>query len=236
MRTVNDLNPAERSAYKVWQSKLKDRTLSAAQHDECRREIDKLLWQGPMEEVHKLKFALGVLVDRVERLEFHAGLNDIVLQKADDKAAAAAMIADEVDRKTAEAMSVKDAQELPAEPVDVTEEKPVKETRGRKARRFHPEKDANKRWQILDREADEFTAHGPYKTRREAKEMADTLNNMPNQPPVPIDAPDQPETPGPLPAQNKVYHDGDGVIRDVEPVHVEDERLEVRHDPLDLGF
>lgn len=61
---------------------------------------------------------------------------------------------------------------------------PKKETRGRKKLRFHPEKDANKKWHVLDREAGVWTDHGPYKTRREAKEMCDTLNNMPTAPAI----------------------------------------------------
>jgi hypothetical protein len=63
------------------------------------------------------------------------------------------------------------------------------ENRGRPKLRFHSEKDANKRWVILDREAGDYTPHGPYKTRREAKEMVDTLNNMAVAPPVPIAGP-----------------------------------------------
>lgn len=61
---------------------------------------------------------------------------------------------------------------------------PKKETRGRKKLRFHPEKDVNKKWHVLDREAGVWTDHGPYKTRREAKEMADSLNNTPSPPPL----------------------------------------------------
>lgn len=75
MRTLHDCSPAEKSAYHVWQSRLADRTLSAAEHDECRREIDNLLWKGPNAQVLALQKALAETNERVARLEFHAGLS-----------------------------------------------------------------------------------------------------------------------------------------------------------------
>ena len=83
MRNVRDLTPDERGAYNVWRSKLADRTLSAAQHDECRRQIDELLWKGPNSQVLALRAELTAvrsdlanMAARLDRVEFHAGLND----------------------------------------------------------------------------------------------------------------------------------------------------------------
>lgn len=73
-RTFHDLSPAEQNAYRVYQSKLADRTLPAAEHDRIRREIDNLLWKGANAQVQALSQALAKAVARIERLEFHAGL------------------------------------------------------------------------------------------------------------------------------------------------------------------
>lgn len=165
MRTFHELTPEQQQAYRVWQSKLRDRTLSAEQHDECRREIDKLLWKGPNAQVLALKAEVASIKARLERLEFHAGLTDTP----------------EPPTPTATPDPTVDVPDPPAKPAA----KPAatgEETRGRKPLRFHPEKDANRRWVILDREDPEerYTRHGPFRTRKEAKEMADTLNSIPN--------------------------------------------------------
>jgi hypothetical protein len=211
MRHLNDLTPDERSAYRIWQNKLKDRTLSAQQHDDARRAIDELLWAGPNGQILSLKADLAVLADRIARLEFHAGLGDTIIPAADDLPATlnngdVVKVTTDIAAGTQTTKVVRadcgDGHHLKVDlnqAVDVQE--PKKETRGRKAARFSVEKDANRTWQIMDRESEEYTVHGPYKTRREAKEMADTLNNMPSPPPLE----------GP-----KVYHNGDGIIRDVE--------------------
>ena len=83
MRSLADLTPDERSAYKIWQNKLADRTLSAQHHDQARREIDALLWKGPNAQVLALKAELAQLQARIERLEFHAGLADDMLPVPD---------------------------------------------------------------------------------------------------------------------------------------------------------
>lgn len=84
-RTFHDMSPAEQNAYRVYQSKLADRTLPASEHDRIRKEIDSLLWKGPNAKVQSLAkevadlsaktaAALNRIMDRIERLEFHAGL------------------------------------------------------------------------------------------------------------------------------------------------------------------
>lgn len=80
-RTFHELSSAEQNAYRVYQSKLADRTLPASEHDRIRREIDNLLWKGPNAQVQKLAQQVDRLLDRIERLEFHAGLADPVFAK-----------------------------------------------------------------------------------------------------------------------------------------------------------
>lgn len=75
-RTLHELTLAERSAYEVFQSKLADRTLPASEHDMCRREIDNLLWKGPNAQLLIVKAELAKAMARIDRLEFHAGLDD----------------------------------------------------------------------------------------------------------------------------------------------------------------
>lgn len=179
MKTLNDLTPDQQSAYRIWQNKLKDHTLSKEQHDEARREIDELLWKGPNGKVLELKAEIAALQSRIERLElqmervaFLAGIADDNLPNADD----IEIVPTEL---TPIASETKDGLKL-----EVTAEviKPKKENRGRKAARYTVEKDANSRWVILDRETGNYTDHDPYKTRKLAKAMANTLNNMPRQP------------------------------------------------------
>lgn len=87
-RTFHDLSPAEQNAYQVYQSKLADRTLPASEHDRIRKAIDELLWKGPNAKVQalakevadlsaKTAAALNRILDRIERLEFHAGLSEL---------------------------------------------------------------------------------------------------------------------------------------------------------------
>jgi len=231
MRTLNDLTPDERSAYRVWQSKLKDRTLSAEQHDQCRREVDNLLWKGPNAQVLALKADIASISARLERLEFHAGLGDDALPTIPD----ATGLKDKVEYTITDVKGLPD--DVTSSPDDVTSspgglkdkveytitdtslkvkppsersersERTAEETRGRKKLRFTTEKDVNRQWRIVDREAldgaGDYTDHGPYKTKKAAGEMVKTLNNMPTAPP--------------LPNQTDYYHDGDGVIREAKP-------------------
>lgn len=189
MRTLHDLTPDEKSAYFVWQSRLSDRTLSAAEHDECRREIDALLWKGPNAQVLALKAELASISARLERLEFHAGLADGEIPSNLDESglkqsAAASVRPSPESAKTVTEVTPSSPQTItpPEEDTPPPNEGDKQETRGRKKLRFHPERDANKKWQILDREDGdgEYTYHGPYKTRKLAKEMVDTLNGLPN--------------------------------------------------------
>ena len=221
MRTLNDLTPDERSAYRVWQSKLKDRTLSAEQHDQCRREVDNLLWKGPNAQVLALKADIASISARLERLEFHAGLGDDALPAIPAETAPTPPTEVTIDVK--DATGLKDKVEytitdtsLKVKPPSERSERSersggagqmAEETRGRKKLRFTTEKDVNRQWRIVDREAldgaGDYTDHGPYKTKKAAGEMVKTLNNMPTAPP--------------LPNQTDYYHDGDGVIREAKP-------------------
>ena len=79
MRPLRDLTPDERGAYNVLRSKLSDRTLSAEIHDDCRRKIDELLWKGPNAQVLALREEIANLQARLDRVEFHLGLNDNVV-------------------------------------------------------------------------------------------------------------------------------------------------------------
>jgi hypothetical protein len=201
---LRNLTPDERSAYAIWQSKLKDRTLSAAQHDEARRKIDELLWKGPNAQVLALKAEIAALVARVERLEFHAGLNDEVLpvdvhaSHKDCCRTRRGNIADQtglnqsVDAVTGPPVgdvildqSLTTVELAPNPPAPETETvvpqpEPVeKETRGRKKLRFIPDKNATGGWMLLDREAGadgEYLDAAPFKTRKEAKSFTDDLN------------------------------------------------------------
>ena len=239
MRSIRDLTPEQRSMYQIWQNRLKDRTLSAEQHDECRREIDNLLWKGPNAKVLELKAALDELEDRIARVEFHLGLADdelpeldkIRTEGADDERPELDKIRTEVRADCGNTLDVKDPEPNkgvpPSERHDnlpkketrgrkklryTVEKDPKKETRGRKKLRYTVEKDANRHWNIVDRHKDEYTDHSPFKTKREAKEVVDALNRTQDA----INAIDNPPAELPWPRPPKVYHDGDGVIRDKE--------------------
>lgn len=183
MRTLHDLSRDERSAYNVWQSKLADRTLSAAEHDHCRREIDHILWKGPNAQVLALKAEIAALVARVERLEFHAGLNDAVIPTPVrvDPPVRKGRVTDNtglhqsVDAVVDVYPPAPETEVAPPVPPPV-DDAPKEETRGRKKLRFIPDKNATGGWMLLDREAGEYLDAAPFKTRKEAKMMTDDLN------------------------------------------------------------
>lgn len=54
-RSFHELGPDEKSAFRVWEAKLADHTLSEAEHGECRRKLDELLWKGPSARVAELE-------------------------------------------------------------------------------------------------------------------------------------------------------------------------------------
>ncbi len=201
MRQLRDLTPDEKSAYRIWQAKLADRTLSAQQHDQARREIDLLLWKGPNSQVLALKAEIAALEARLERLEFHAGLADgpLVHQFGADKdqilppelsghfpdagqSGLKQSVTVDVSGGHIPVEDKKDPANPPAPETEVatpTAEPVTKETRGRKKLRFVPDKNATGGWMILDRElgADgEYLDAEPFRTRKDAKEITDELN------------------------------------------------------------
>lgn len=209
-RTLRDFTPAERNAYVVWQQKLADHTLSKEQHDHAKQEIDKLFRRGPWGMIELLRDELREFKSRLTSLEDFVLAGDARVQKGilRGEEIVKGRLTGEISSPQnviradcGNSMSLADkaeAETLPQEEADPTEPnkdvepserqvgKPAKDARGRKALRFRPEKDANRKWHILDRESGGgmWTDHGPYKTRREAKEMCDTLNNMPSPPPL----------------------------------------------------
>lgn len=54
-RTFHEMTREEQSAYRVWESRLNDRTLSESQHNEARLKLDELLWKTPAARVAELE-------------------------------------------------------------------------------------------------------------------------------------------------------------------------------------
>jgi hypothetical protein len=77
-RGFHDLTPDEKSAFRVWEAKLADHTLSEAQHAECRRKMDELLWKGPTARVDELQ----AKVDRLQGMLIHALNENLRMVKA----------------------------------------------------------------------------------------------------------------------------------------------------------
>lgn len=187
MRHLSDLTPEERQAYQIYKNRLANKTFTAAQHDEARKGIDDLLWKGPNHQVKALRAEVEALSARVERLEFHAGLNDACLPDLPDAPSEQRTIAPAEDRpvdvkQSAGLKQTVDATVTPAPDVpQVTNSEEAnavaaKETRGRKKLRFIPEKDAAGGWRLLDRDQGEYLDSAPFKTRKEAKVFTDDLN------------------------------------------------------------
>lgn len=197
MRQLEDLTADERSAYEVWRSKLADRTLSAMEHDECRREIDNLLWKGPNAQVLALREEIVNIQARLDRLEFHAGLNDNVAPSLPPPDAPS--LPPVVASGTIQKMGLQDTatftvtDSVTGAPVDVSENAPPSqrtggagqtaektENRGRKKLQFIPEKHPTGGWMILNREASgegkDWVETTPFKTRKDAKAISDDLN------------------------------------------------------------
>jgi hypothetical protein len=65
MRSFHDMNDAERSAYRIWETRVNDHTLSASERNKARLEMDKLLWAGP---IHELRGELEALAKAVKTL------------------------------------------------------------------------------------------------------------------------------------------------------------------------
>lgn len=218
-RHLREFTPGERNAYVVFNQRLADRTLPASEHDTARAELDKLFRRGPYAELHVLKDELQTMKDRLAVLEgfvFSADSPDAARENLErfntamGAAPPSGVNSDRVIRadvcQTLEPKQEATAEHdpdycgprasdkpIPAPSVDETSA----ETRGRKALDYHPEKMANKQWQILHRPTGQHTVHGPYKTRREAKEMADTLNKMPRVAESALAGPSAPAKSGP---------------------------------------
>lgn len=204
-RTLHELSPAEKNAYNVWQSKLADRTLSAAEHDECRREIDNLLWKGPNAQVLAVKAQMAEVLARLERIEFHMGLSDEGVQpaktvvtmpvgnsltgaqKAEPKVN---HVADFVIRDGEPKVYhsgdgvIRYVETGTTDPPNVDAPKP--DGRGRPKNRYAPEKDANKKWRILDRETGAYATDETFPRRKDAADAANLLNDPPAKLPEPI--------------------------------------------------
>jgi len=182
-RTLHELSPAEKNAYNVWQSKLADRTLSAAEHDECRREIDNLLWKGPNAQVLAVKAQMAEVLARLERIEFHMGLSDDGVQPA--KTVVTMPVgnsltgAQKVEPKVYHSGDgvIRYVETGTTDPPEVDAPKP--DGRGRPKNRYTPEKDANKKWRILDRETGEYATEDTFPRRKDAADAANLLNDPP---------------------------------------------------------
>lgn len=60
-RTLHEMTPDERQAYRIWESYLNDRTRSAKEHALARQKMDELLWAGPNAQVLEMKCRLEAL-------------------------------------------------------------------------------------------------------------------------------------------------------------------------------
>jgi len=257
-RTLKDFTPGERNAYVVWTQKLSDHTLTKAEHEVARHELDKLFRRGPFGELETLKSEVEyltaahfTLAERVEKLEEfilvsrnttsfefsnpptirHPGIPAAPNSPVDAKIELRSKVVHADCGNQLNSKQTVDASTGPAsaEQPEMDASAEATENRGRPKLRFHPEKDVNKQWHVLDREAGAYTSHGPYKTRREAKEMADTLNNLPNASPSTVREPLETvfvapassvpaPAPAPAPAPETVRGENEVIVDEVDPL------------------
>ena len=172
-RTIHDLTPDERKAYYIWCRRLEDRTLPATEHDQARREIDNLLWKGPNAQVLAVKAQLAEVLARLERVEFHMGLADTPPVYHDGDG-----VIRYVETGTPNPPAPINPDQHVYESLPVKDDAPEKpDGRGRPKNRFAPEKDANKKWRILDRETGEYATGETFPRRKDAADAANVWNS-----------------------------------------------------------
>jgi hypothetical protein len=88
-RTFHEMTRDEQSAFRVWEAKLSDHTLSAGEHAECRRKLDELQWKGPSARVAEMEAKIQRLQDMlIESLNENLRTVKALISQFDSKVSA----------------------------------------------------------------------------------------------------------------------------------------------------